>query len=220
MIKKFVCLADSYKTGGHCIAGIDMDSKQWIRPVNGDAEQGLNNSQIWYNTHFLPQLLDVVEIDIIKKIPNRHQKENVLFNPSLCWKKTGAMSRDCLKSLCSSSLWSKTQSSARRTNNRISSCDMAGVSDSLRMLRLNSSIIEVSEIYNDFEEKLKKETTITFNSNDIEYRIPFKPCSNPYPGHGTYPIDKSHFVTISLSLPFESPQGIFCYLNCAGLIYE
>lgn len=72
---RIVCLANSKKHQGRCIAGIDIDTGEWIRPVshNGDAI---------YNERFIdgkdePQLLDLLEIPLGGQAPDRGcQPEN------------------------------------------------------------------------------------------------------------------------------------------------
>lgn len=63
---EFICLADSYKNGGHCIAGKRTDSLQWIRPVSQNVEEGLSDMQICYEDGSCPNLLDIIEIEAIK----------------------------------------------------------------------------------------------------------------------------------------------------------
>ena len=84
---QFICLADSYKNGGHCIAGKRTDTLQWIRPVSRNVEDGLSNSQISYEDGSYPRLLDIIEIEVIKPVPCFHQTENWLFDENIKWKK-------------------------------------------------------------------------------------------------------------------------------------
>src|ERR1700761_3892328 len=43
---RFLCLAVSRRPGGHCIAGIDIDSGEWIRPVTPTTHGALDHAQI------------------------------------------------------------------------------------------------------------------------------------------------------------------------------
>lgn len=80
MIKQLCILTKSYKNGGYCVAGIDMETSRWMRLVSNDS----GNDEIpyefmdkWQNRI---EVLDIVEVEIIKTIPKNCQKENCLIN--------------------------------------------------------------------------------------------------------------------------------------------
>ena len=81
MIKRICILTKSYKNGGYCVAGIDIDNKKFVRLVNSDDP---TNDEIKKEQMFLDEksieCLDVVEFDFIKNIPNSCQTENWLLN--------------------------------------------------------------------------------------------------------------------------------------------
>lgn len=86
----FVCLANSYKRGGRCIAGIEVDidssnhwtakrnmdgSPKWIRPVAQTTEYGeIPESE----AHFLP-LLSVIKITEVVPCPHMAYSEDVHY---------------------------------------------------------------------------------------------------------------------------------------------
>ncbi|HYG15409.1 MAG TPA: hypothetical protein VEC12_06605 [Bacteroidia bacterium] len=105
MVSRFICLANSLKRGGRCIAGILVNEKnqpllengkpKWIRPIthtdHGELPENLTR-------HI--KLLDIVEIEITGT-PEEvyHQGENVFFkDASLCIK--GAFEKENLASFC------------------------------------------------------------------------------------------------------------------------
>ncbi len=61
--KKIICLANSKKHGERCVAGIDIDTGRWIRPVydNGDGSIPRTTRLVEGRE---PELLDVVEIPL------------------------------------------------------------------------------------------------------------------------------------------------------------
>jgi hypothetical protein len=80
----FVCLANSYKEGGRCLAGIILENgspvmqngkPKWIRPVSQTAHGEVPSHLV---SHI--NLLDVVKIEIISSVPDGYQSENVLFD--------------------------------------------------------------------------------------------------------------------------------------------
>ena len=75
-------MANSYKEGGRCVAGIDLDTGQWIRPVSGEPGGKLP-------THKVSDLhvLDVVEISLADDADDEGcQPENHLWD-RIEWKK-------------------------------------------------------------------------------------------------------------------------------------
>jgi hypothetical protein len=80
---RFVCLANSFKEGGRCVAGIVLDNNnnpvdnknQWIRPVCNTA----HNEIPTYLVNNI-NILDILEIEI-SSYPNldNYQSENALF---------------------------------------------------------------------------------------------------------------------------------------------
>lgn len=85
MPTRFVCLANSFKEGGRCLAGIELDNNnnpkvenghpKWIRPI-------CNTPHGEVHTHLVVHLkiLDIIEIDITGYLGVRdYQSENALF---------------------------------------------------------------------------------------------------------------------------------------------
>ena len=87
----FICLANSYKYGGRCIAGIEIrlsaDEKsfrvvcdegepRWIRPV----QQNTENEEISLETAQNIRIMDVIEIETTEACGDDCQNENVYFS--------------------------------------------------------------------------------------------------------------------------------------------
>src|SRR5208282_4944915 len=82
---RFLCLAVSRKLGGNCIAGIDIDSGKWIRPVcaYGSGELGDRDITVKYTGSQSPRLmkpLDVVHLHLDKYVGNSGQPANWILN--------------------------------------------------------------------------------------------------------------------------------------------
>lgn len=87
----FVCLANSKKYRGRCIAGIELireidgtfspvkehGKTKWLRPVS-NAEHGEVDTNIVKHI----KLHDLIEMDILEYCPKGYQSENVLFDPN------------------------------------------------------------------------------------------------------------------------------------------
>jgi hypothetical protein len=62
---RFLCLAVSRRDGGNCIAGIDIDSGAWIRPVNPTNRGALWDSQIVVEDRKTQKLRIMAPLDLI-----------------------------------------------------------------------------------------------------------------------------------------------------------
>ncbi len=78
---KFLCLAVSTRDGGNCIAGIDLDSGEWIRPINPKTSGALSDGELIVldsstgKRRFLAPL-DVFQIKLEKSAGTNSQPEN------------------------------------------------------------------------------------------------------------------------------------------------
>ena len=86
MTTRFVCSANSYKEGGRCLAGIEIDKNnqpifkygypKWIRPICNTPHGEIPTNLV---SHI--KILDIIEIEITS-YPNiaDYQSENVFFD--------------------------------------------------------------------------------------------------------------------------------------------
>lgn len=90
MKKYIICLANSYKNGGRCIAGVEIQKNddrinivknvngapKWIRPILGNGNDGVpeNLAQSF-------SMLDLLEIEIVQNAPDGMHSENAIFTP-------------------------------------------------------------------------------------------------------------------------------------------
>jgi hypothetical protein len=101
---RFVCLANSFKEGGRCLAGVILDNNnspirqnnciQWIRPICTTTHGEIpNHLALNINT------LDILEIEVVN-FPdlNSYQSENALFVENSI-QKIGIFDRDNLNTL-------------------------------------------------------------------------------------------------------------------------
>lgn len=75
-----VCLANSRKQGGRCVAGLRMDGGGWVRPVSTEPEGVL---QAWHYTLANGReaaLLDILRMRLVCPQPAPHHPENWLMD--------------------------------------------------------------------------------------------------------------------------------------------
>jgi len=76
---RFLCLANSRKIGGRCVAGLRLDCNEWLRPVSGDSEGTLLRRHYVLDDGSEAATLDVVEINVAEHQPKPYQPENWLL---------------------------------------------------------------------------------------------------------------------------------------------
>jgi len=72
---RMVCLANSWRPGGRCVAGIDLETGEWVRPVpkGGSA---IPEGATHFGKHDLAPL-DVVEVELAPPtLTTKYQREN------------------------------------------------------------------------------------------------------------------------------------------------
>jgi hypothetical protein len=140
--KVIICLAASWRPGGRCIAGKEISDKKWVRPVSGGKDDGINDRQSLYPDGNSAQVLDIIEIPVLKSIPKQYQKENILIDPSEKWQKKGVFDRQELVSLLDNppSLWHNLDSSTNGKNDRIPVSETKGIDNSLYLIQAKCEI--------------------------------------------------------------------------------
>ena len=72
----FICLANSRKLSGRCVAGLRTDGGGWIRPVSHEESGTLWPRHYTLNDGREARLLDVIEVVVTSPRPEPHQPEN------------------------------------------------------------------------------------------------------------------------------------------------
>ena len=72
---RFICLANSKKLTGRCVAGLRLDSDEWIRPVSR-AEGALLRRHYVLDDGKEAAPLDVIEVHVSQHRPKPYQPEN------------------------------------------------------------------------------------------------------------------------------------------------
>jgi hypothetical protein len=92
MVRYLICLANSRKYSGRCVAGVELllsnirgqryevkhynGYPAWIRPISGN-EFGQVDEYLVEDIN----LLDIIKVEALKNCPEGYQSENVLFEP-------------------------------------------------------------------------------------------------------------------------------------------
>ena len=162
---KFICLANSYKVSGRCLAGIELDANnnplivygkpKWIRPVCNTSHGEVPNH---IATPF--QILNIIELDITGNRPEGYQSENVIFNENSI-KTTGNFDRNLLANLCDNEnliFGSKDKA--------VSHVSIENLDHSLMLVSVNQFEL-TQRVYDD-----RPKTRLVFTYNDNKYDFP------------------------------------------------
>ncbi len=86
---RIVCLPNSFKKGERCIAGIDLGTNRWVRPIGQGDEGAIGRERLMDGEE--PQLLDIIEIPLGDKADDLGcQPENRQLRSGQ-WRKVGVV---------------------------------------------------------------------------------------------------------------------------------
>lgn len=215
---RIVCLANSRKFGGRCVAGkrLNGDSVgEWVRPVSPKETGELNSRVIALQGGAMPALGDILSIPVDKPAPHPYQSENI-FLKSETWQKVGEFSPDRLDALLDSpeTLWQNGYSGWHGLNDRIpvEAFDSSG-SGSLFFIHAREVSVHVVKGADGL-----KHIRAGFIYGGRKYRLAVTDAaveeSFIKQEFGVYPLaDEYVYLCISLSEPCEG----FCYKLAAGI---
>lgn len=98
---QIICLANSWKRGERCIAGININTKKWVRPVCSLYPQdGRVPKEIRLIRRREPTLLDILDIPLEKDGPDfGFESENITIAPGK-WRRVGEIQPSNLLKYC------------------------------------------------------------------------------------------------------------------------
>ena len=91
MEREVAILTRSSKYGGYCVAGVDINTGEWVRFVSNNVQThgALSRGDITYENRSICNPLDVAVEDVVRAAPLAHQPENYLIDSRKYWRKTG-----------------------------------------------------------------------------------------------------------------------------------
>ena len=142
--KRIVCLANSRKLAGRCIAGREWTEGEgagrWVRPVSEREHQDVSEYERQYADGSEPRVLDIIDIPVLEPQSEGCQTENWLLDPEYYWEKVGSYSSLDLPVLVDpvSPLWLDGYSTYHGRNDRVPTELTGEVRSSLRLIRSRS----------------------------------------------------------------------------------
>src|SRR5262245_39897877 len=115
-LKRIVCLANSRKYMGRCVAGKELVGNTvgpWIRPVSVRPHEEVSCKERSYPDGSDPDVLDIIDVSLLRPRSRSHHSENWLLDPTTRWARAGRMSWSTVGALADhpAGLWLNTWSS-------------------------------------------------------------------------------------------------------------
>lgn len=188
----------------------------WIRPVSTRIGEELTESERSYLGQVEPQLLDVIQAEILLHKPTLHQQENWVIDPTVQFVKTHQLSPSDAIPLVDPvfELWENGVSSYNGTNDRFPENLAGKFSDSLKILYVDELTIGVESGYQ--SPKKVARGHFQYNGNQYGLRITDPVIEDIYISKpaGRYDFGNC-LLTISLG---EKPFERYFYKYLAGII--
>ena len=220
MNKRFICLANSRKTSGRCIAGKEMIGNaigKWIRPVSKRENHEISELDRRYQDGSTAQTFDIINASFEGKSNHSAQEENYTINDKYYWIKE-ARYNGSLDSLTDSPaiLWETGYSSYNGKHDRIPITSVEKPIQTLYFIRPAKLIIIVRIEGAEFGNGKKKiRANFSYNKTVYEISVTDPEVERIYLalGEGRYQPTGQCYITVSLG---EAWEGYY-YKLAAGI---
>ena len=220
-VKRIVCLANSRKLHGRCVAGrgwSDGRAGQWVRPVSDREHLDVSEYERQYEDGSDPRVLDIIDVPVLDPKPEKFQTENWLLDPEYYWEKVGRLSWFDLPVLADpvAPLWLDGHSTYHGLNDKIP-LDVAGsIGDSLKLIhvdKLDLSVFKPGEAFGNTKRRVQGRFKYAGNRYYLWVTDPAFERQYLAKLDGDYQIGEC-FLTVSLGEPY----GGACYKLIASII--
>ena len=219
--KDIVCLANSWKTGGSCVAGrqvLDGAPGPWIRPVSARETQEISASEQRLDIGRKPRVLDLIRVPLEGPAPSTHQQENWQIVAGAGWEHLGTFPAAELDPFAEQTgrLWLDGDSSTNGMNDRMSDLFASTFDSSLRLVLVGDLRLRVDLTPTPSGERKRFQARFTHAGVEHHMRL-------TDPSYRTlldeYEVDDEHhigeaFVTVSLT----EPRYGYCYMLVAAVV--
>ena len=221
IVKRLLCLANSRKLNGRCVAGIELSGNQrlgWIRPVSAREHEEVSEYERQYDDGSDPRVLDVMDVPLLEARPKGYQQENWLLDPDHYWKRVSRVGWSDLERLADpeSPLWIDGNSTYNGRNDRIVLGEAGGLKSSLRLVRVDRLTLSVFKPGAAFGNP-KRRVQGRFVHHGTEYHLwvtdPGYEREYLLKPDGDYELGES-FLTVSLGEPHDGA----CYKLVAAIM--
>lgn len=208
--KRIVCLANSKKMSGRCLAGREIlpsEPGPWIRPVSARITEEVSEYERQYQDGSDPRVLDLIDVPLIGPRPHACQTENWLLEPDEYWERVGQIGWKSLQGLLEqpSILWRNGSSTNNGLHDQIAKPEADALPSSLYLVHVKGITLKVSAPGAAFG-NTKRRVQARFAFNGVQYWLwvtdPIIEREYLAQQNGDYVVGES-CLCISLSEPFN-----------------
>lgn len=223
MIKRILCLANSRKLSGRCIAGrevIDGKPRGWVRPVSNHDHQEVSEYERQYQDGSDPRVLDIIDVPVLDWHPGTFQQENWLLDPDFYWTPVGRATWVDLATFIDpvAPLWVNSYSTYHGQNDRIPLAIAEELTSSLVLIEVpevSLTVFAPSQAFGNSKRRVQARFSHAGDSyrfwvTDPVYERRYLALPN-----GEHQLGRC-FLTVSLGEPYEG----YCYKLVAAIIEE
>ena len=206
MKKEIIVFASSVMRGGRCVAGKEIESKQWIRPVSRKGGGALNKTQCTVSGGKDPvRPLQKIEIDVGSYCPLVNQPENWLIGKE-GWNYIGEITSEEIGPYLDSpdSLWG--------TGNEVPYSEIASGNMTIEQ---SLYLVKISELQLDRPDIDLKKTKASFYYKGKQYKLGF--TDPDFEDHRNWPHYQEEGM-LCVSLAGKYPLTGCCHKIAAALI--
>lgn len=172
MNKTIVVFANSVKHHAHCVAGKDIVTKEWIRPVSDEHGEALTHEQSSYENNgkvWRVKPLDKISIEFDTHVPLLQQPENYLITGQL-WETKYIINHQEISEYLDhpEDIWLDNSTRSDRVAVSCVQNSQISISQSLYLIRPESFILHVVEYENE-QGEIKKRARGSFIYNGDSY---------------------------------------------------
>jgi len=212
--KRILCLANSKKMSGRCVAGrevLNAGPGPWIRPVSARQAEEVSEDERQYQDGSDPQVLDIIDVPLIRHQPHACQTENWLLDPGYYWAKVRQVGWAELQGYIENppTLWTNISSTYHGTNDEIPQSVADVLPTSLVLIHVANLVLKVFAPGAAFGNS-KRRVMAEFQHRGVPYALwvtdPIIERTYKTQADGTYALDES-CLCISLGEPFQKQSG-------------
>jgi hypothetical protein len=208
--KRIICLANSRKLSGRCIAGKMLENKRdrgWLRPVSAREHEEVSERERQYEDGSDPAVLDIMDVPLLDPRPKLYQQENWLLDPDYYWGKVGRARWSDAAALAdpAEKLWVNGHKTFHGQNDTIPLSVATGLCTSLHLVhaeRMTVSVFKPGEAFGD--PKRRVQGHFHHAASDYKLWVTDPRYERKYlaAGDGDYTIGEC-LLTISLGEPYK-----------------
>lgn len=223
---RIVCLANSKKHGGRCVAGKDLSAGQnrrWIRPVSARPSAEISLDERRYENGQEPHILDIIDIPMIAPVPRVHQAENHMIDDQSYWVRAGSLAWNDLAPLVDSpeTLWTNTNDATFHGRyDRILQATAAVHHDSLVLIKpeeLTIRVLTPGAAFNNPKRAVRADFVYRGVNYDLMVTDPVVETLFLARPNGNYAIEQDVYFCVSLA---EAHTDGYCYKLVATIISQ